>query len=110
VAKRGSSKLETSSWSGFKSAVRLPPLPSSVLLPPSSTDGTGHSSHDLMHILRAGERPGISDKLLATIKIPVLIVHGTEDKQVFPLPAAKEWVAKLTGGECCSLSTGEGLN
>lgn len=59
-----------------------------MLLP----DGTGHSSHDLSHILRmVATREPIPTDLLAKIKVPVMIFHGSLDKIVSPYEACEEW-------------------
>lgn len=42
------------------------------------------------------DRDNLSDEQLASIKCPVLALHGTED-QVYSVPLMEEWYEKLTG-------------
>lgn len=49
------------------------------------------SSHDLRHIAGFFRRDPIPSELLASIKTPVLIIHGEADKVASPLTATQAW-------------------
>lgn len=65
-----------------------------------STDGAGHDSHDISHIiLSAADRVPPSPAQLASITCPILILSGTDDKVVSPLVAAEEWKKAFKGAK-----------
>lgn len=65
----------------------------------SNLDGEGNlSSHDLSHIVNCLRRDPIPAQLLASIKVPCLIIHGDADKHASPLSAAEAWQKSLTSG------------
>lgn len=64
------------------------------------TDGAGHDSHDISHIiLSAADRVPPSPAQLASITCPILILSGTDDKVVSPLVAAEEWKKAFKGAK-----------
>ncbi|GAA5892454.1 alpha/beta fold hydrolase [Sporobolomyces salmoneus] len=62
--------------------------------------GTGHSAHDTYWLFTSViERKPIPQELMSTIKCPVLILRGSEDKIVSPETAAEEWKEALVNAK-----------
>lgn len=75
----------------FGKVYRQPEVRAATRLAFQHRYGEGYSSHDITHLVHFFFRKRIPAEALASIKVPVLVLHGSEDVAVSPLAAAKEW-------------------
>lgn len=68
-----------------------------------AADGVGHDGKEVTHIIHWSDRAPIPPQQLASISVPVLILHGSEDKVVSPPAAVEEWRRFLSSGAFSSV-------